>query len=200
MTTADHPRTVVLGLGNLLMADDGVGLIALARLEEEWFVPRDVELVDGGTWGMNLLPVIEKADRVIFLDAIDLGDPPGTLIRLEGDEIPRFLGMKLSPHQIDLREVLALAELRGTLPGELVALGIQPARVELSTTLSPVVEARLDQVVHMAAETLMRWGFGVCRWSEHGRRRSKRRVVASAGLHGNPSPISHLPSPISSHA
>jgi len=103
MMTADHPRTVVLGLGNLLMADDGVGLIALARLEEEWFVPRDVELVDGGTWGMNLLPVIEKADRVIFLDAIDLGDPPGTLIRLEDEEIPRFLGVKLSPHQIDLR-------------------------------------------------------------------------------------------------
>ncbi|HZI26890.1 MAG TPA: HyaD/HybD family hydrogenase maturation endopeptidase [Gemmatimonadaceae bacterium] len=198
MMTADHPRTVVLGLGNLLMADDGVGLIALARLEEEWFVPRDVELVDGGTWGMNLLPVIEKADRVIFLDAIDLGDPPGTLIRLEDEEIPRFLGVKLSPHQIDLREVLALAELRGTLPGELVALGIQPARVELSTTLSPVVEARLDQLVHMAAETLMNWGFGVCRWSDHGRR--TRHPVPRAGSSRRPSPVSHLPSPISSHA
>jgi hydrogenase maturation protease len=198
MMTADPPRTVVLGLGNLLMADDGVGLIALARLEEEWFVPRDVELVDGGTWGMNLLPVIEKADRVIFLDAIDLGDPPGTLIRLEDEEIPRFLGVKLSPHQIDLREVLALAELRGTLPGELVALGIQPARVELSTTLSPVVEARLDHLVHMTAETLMRWGFGVCRWSQHGRRRNKRRVVAGAGASGKT--LSHLLSPVSSHA
>jgi hydrogenase maturation protease len=198
MMTADPPRTVVLGLGNLLMADDGVGLIALARLEEEWFVPRDVELVDGGTWGMNLLPVIEKADRVIFLDAIDLGDPPGTLIRLEDEEIPRFLGVKLSPHQIDLREVLALAELRGTLPGELVALGIQPARVELSTTLSPVVEARLDHLVHMTAETLMRWGFGVCRWSQHGRRRSKRRVVAGAGA--SRKTLSHLLSPASSHA
>jgi len=198
MMTADHPRTVVLGLGNLLMADDGVGLIALARLEEEWFVPRDVELVDGGTWGMNLLPVIEKADRVIFLDAIDLGDPPGTLIRLEDEEIPRFLGVKLSPHQIDLREVLALAELRGTLPGELVALGIQPARVELSTTLSPVVEARLDQLVHMAAETLMNWGFGVCRWSDHGRR--TRHPVPRAGSSRRPSPVSHLPPPISSHA
>jgi hydrogenase maturation protease len=196
MMTADHPRTVVLGLGNLLMADDGVGLIALARLEEEWFVPRDVELVDGGTWGMNLLPVIESAGRVILLDAIDLGDPPGTLIRLEGDEIPRFLGLKLSPHQIDLREVLALSELRGTLPNELIALGIQPARVEMSTTLSPVVEARLDQLVHMTAETLMNWGFGVCRWSDHGRR--ARHAVPRAGLSSRA--ISRLPSPISSHA
>ncbi len=168
MMNADQPRTVVLGLGNMLMADDGVGLAALARLEEEWFVPRDVELVDGGTWGMNLLPVIERADRVLILDAIDLGDPPGTLIRLEGGEIPRFLGMKLSPHQVDLREVLALAELRGTLPGQVIALGIQPARVEMATTFSPEVAGRLDQLVHLAAEILYDWGIGVCRWTEGG--------------------------------
>lgn len=168
MMTVDPPRTVVLGLGNMLMADDGVGLAALARLEEEWFVPRDVELVDGGTWGMNLLPVIERADRVLILDAIDLGDPAGTLIRLEGDEIPRFLGLKLSPHQIDLREVLALAELRGTFPSQVVALGIQPERVEMSTVFSPVVAARLDQLVHLAAEILYDWGIGVCRWTDSG--------------------------------
>jgi hydrogenase maturation protease len=166
MTNADHPRTVVLGLGNMLMADDGVGLAALARLEEEWFIPRDVELVDGGTWGMTLLPVIEHADRVLILDAIDLGDPPGTLIRLEDDEIPRFLGVKLSPHQVDLREVLALAELRGTMPNHVIALGIQPEQVEMSTVLSPVVAARLDQLVHLAAEILYDWGIGVCRWTE----------------------------------
>jgi hydrogenase maturation protease len=168
MMIADHPRTVVLGLGNMLMADDGIGLAALARLEEEWFIPRDVELVDGGTWGMTLLPVIERADRVIILDAIDVGDPPGTLIRLEGDEVPRFLGLKLSPHQIDLREVLALAELRGSLPGQLVALGIQPERVEMSTTFSPPVAARLDQLVHLAAAVLYDWGIGICRWTDGG--------------------------------
>jgi len=170
MMIADQPRTVVLGLGNMLMADDGVGLAALARLEEEWFIPREVELVDGGTWGMNLLPVIERADRVLIMDAIDLGDPPGTLIRLEGAEIPRFLSMKLSPHQIDLREVLALAELRGTLPREVVALGIQPARVEMSTTFSAEVAARMDQLIHLAAETLYDWGIGVCRWTDNGHR------------------------------
>jgi hydrogenase maturation protease len=168
MMNGDHPRTVVLGLGNMLMADDGVGLAALARLEEEWFISRDVELVDGGTWGMNLLPVIERADRVLILDAIDLGDPPGTLIRLEGDEIPRFLALKLSPHQIDLREVLALAELRGTLPGEVIALGIQPERVEMSTTFSPVVAARFDQLVHLAADIRSDWGVDVCRWTSTG--------------------------------
>ena len=161
MMSADHPRTVVLGLGNMLMADDGVGLAALARLEEEWFVPRDVSLVDGGTWGMNLLPVIESAERLLIFDAIDRGGDAGTVYRLTGDEIPRFLAQKVSPHQIYLREILALADLRGTLPGELVALGIQPARIEMSTSLTPTVAAQLDQLVRMGAATLQDWGIHV---------------------------------------
>jgi hydrogenase maturation protease len=77
-------RTVVLGLGNMLMADDGVGLAALARLRDEWCLPPHVELVDGGTWGMNLLHVVEGADRLLIFDAISQGGTPGSLIRLEG--------------------------------------------------------------------------------------------------------------------
>ena len=159
MTRADSGRTVVLGLGNMLMADDGVGLVALARLDDEWFAPRGVEMVDGGTWGMNLLHIVEGADHLLIFDAIDMGGKPGSIVRLEGSDIPRFLGQKVSPHQIDLREVLALAELRGMLPTHLVALGIQPERVEMSTTLSPVVEARVDELVRMGVATLARWGF-----------------------------------------
>ncbi len=158
MAVREGPRTVVLGLGNMLMADDSVGLAALARLQDDWFIPPAVELVDGGTWGMNLLPVVESAQRLLILDAIDSGAVPGTLARLEGDSVPRFLAQKLSPHQIDLREVLALAQLRGTLPPELIALGIQPARVEMSTALSPEVEARLGELVSQAAAALVAWG------------------------------------------
>lgn len=159
------PRTVVLGLGNMLMTDDGIGLAALARLQDEWFIPRSVELVDGGTWGMNLLPIIESADRVLVLDAIDSGAEPGTLSVLKDAEVPRVLAQKLSPHQIDLREVLALAALRGTLPAELVALGVQPAVVALGTDLSPAVETRLSELVFLAAEQLRAWDiacFPVC--------------------------------------
>ena len=159
MTSADASRTVVLGLGNMLMADDGVGLAALARLEDEWFAPSGVTLVDGGTWGMNLLHIVEGADHLLIFDAIDIGGEPGSIVKLEGSDIPRFLAQKVSPHQIDLREVLALAELRGMLPTHLVALGIQPERVQLSTTLSPVVEARIDELVRMGVATLGRWGF-----------------------------------------
>lgn len=159
MTNADNDRTVVLGLGNLLMADDGVGLAALARLDDEWFAPHGVSLVDGGTWGMNLLHIVEGADHLLILDAIDIGGAAGSIVRLEGDDIPRFLAQKVSPHQIDLREVLALAELRGMLPTHLVALGIQPERIELSTSLSPVVESHIEQLVCMAVATLRGWGF-----------------------------------------
>ena len=162
MTTDDTPRTVVLGLGNMLMADDGLGLAALARLDDDWFIPRRVSLVDGGTWGMNLLHIVENADNLLVFDAIDIGGPPGSIVRLEGHDIPRFLAQKVSPHQIDLREVLALAELRGMLPEQLVALGIQPERIEMSTTLSPSVEAHLDQLAQMAVAQLRRWGFA-CR-------------------------------------
>lgn len=158
MENGDRLRTVVLGLGNPLMGDDRVGLTALNHLEDEWFIPREVTFVDGGTWGMTLLPVVESADRLLVLDAIDIGTSPGTIVRLDGADIPRVLGQKLSPHQIDLREVLALAELRGSLPRELLALGIQPQRIELLTELSPAVEARLPDLVQLAAAALREWG------------------------------------------
>lgn len=152
------PRTVVIGLGNPLMADDGAGLAALARLEQYCFPP-DLELVDGGTWGMNLLPTIEAADRVLFLDAINVGAEPGALVTLEREQLPRFLQTKVSPHQVDLHDVLALAELRGTLPGETVAIGVQPEVVEMRTGLSPVVERGLSSLVHAALSRLEDWGY-----------------------------------------
>jgi hydrogenase maturation protease len=149
---------LVIGLGNPIMADDGLGLAALERLRQVWRPPDSVRLVDGGTWGMNLLPLIEEAERVIFLDAIDAGRPVGAPILLTREELPRLFAHKLSAHQIDLREVLAVAELRGTLPSELVAIGLQPGRLEMSSGLSPQLECRLDSLVTAVVEQLEGWG------------------------------------------
>jgi hydrogenase maturation protease len=149
--------TVVIGLGNPLMADDGVGIAALERLRASG-APADVELVDGGTWGMNLLPIIESAGRVLLMDAIDAGGAPGTLHVLERAQIPRYLATKISPHQVDLRDVLALAELRGNLPEQTVALGLQPERVEMSCDLSDAVQTRLDDLVAAVTHRLAVWG------------------------------------------
>ncbi len=153
-------RVVVIGLGNPLLADDGVGLAALARLREEWSLPSDVELLDGGTWGMMLLPAVEDADRLLLLDAIDVDEEPGATVVLERDELPLFLDGKVSTHQVGIREVLALASLRGTLPEETVAVGLQPAEVTTETALSPEAVAGLDDLVVRAVERLRGWGVG----------------------------------------
>jgi hydrogenase maturation protease len=149
---------LVIGVGNPLMGDDGLGITAVAQLAAEWPNDESLDFVDGGTWGMNLLPLIEGANRVMILDAIDRGLPPGTSIALEREEIPCYFAIKLSPHQLDLREVLALAELRGTLPDETIALGVQPERVELSLALSSPVAAAVDDLIAAANDRLAVWG------------------------------------------
>jgi hydrogenase maturation protease len=151
-------RTVVIGLGNPLMGDDGTGLAALERLQRNYDVPDDVLLVDGGTWGMNLLPIIETAGRVLMLDAITFGGTPGELVVLHRRQLPKAFALKFSPHQLDMREVLAAAELRGTLPDDTIAVGVQPGRIEMGLSLSPEVEGSLDQLVGAAAATLQSWG------------------------------------------
>jgi hydrogenase maturation protease len=156
--TCDPGRTLVVGLGNPLMADDGLGLAALERLREEWDVPADVTLVDGGTWGMMLLPLIEETEELLLLDAVRAARSPGTLIRLERGELPRYFSHKISPHQIDLREVLAVAELRGRLPARIAVIGVEPEVVEMRYGLSPSVEERVDEAVNAAVDRLLLWG------------------------------------------
>jgi hydrogenase maturation protease len=135
-----------------------LGIAALERLREGWDIPAEVELVDGGTWGMNLLPLIEDAARVLLIDAIDIGAAPGTEVVIPRDRLPRYLATKISPHQVDLSDVLALAGLRGTLPEHTTAVGMQPERVEMTTALSDVVRERLDPLVMRAVGLLAEWG------------------------------------------
>lgn len=153
--------TVVIGLGNPLLADDGFGLEVVGRLARAYDCGPDVELEDGGTWGMNLLPLLESAERVLFIDAIRTGAAPGTVQRLEGASIPRQLGLKISPHQVDLQDLVAVATLRGTFPGMAVAIGVEPEVVETRAGLSPSVAARLDDVLDAIVEQLRSWGHDI---------------------------------------
>jgi hydrogenase maturation protease len=150
-------RTLVLCLGNPLMGDDGLGLHVLARLRREWELD-GVELVDGGTWGVYLLPILEDASRLLLIDAIDAGAAPGTLLQLERGDLPRLLRSRLSPHEVELAEVLGLAELRGTLPADTVAVGIQPRDVDLSTELSAEVAATMDALLERVVQRLTATG------------------------------------------
>jgi hydrogenase maturation protease len=159
MSTSSAPRAVVIGAGNTLLSDEGFGAAVLERLRADGELAPGVELVDGGTWGMNLLPVIEDADALIIVDAIDVGWPAGSPVTLERDSIPRLLGIKLSPHQIDLRETLAVAELRGHLPARTVAIGVQPLSLETRIGLSPLVQSRVEEAAALVVLRLRRWGW-----------------------------------------
>lgn len=142
------------------MGDDGLGLQVLARLQAEWSFDARVVFIDGGTWGMALLPDIEDSTRVMFLDAINtVRHPPGTVLLLEREEIPLVTDHnRLSPHQVDLREVLSVAEFRGTLPQETCAVGVVPENVDISTELSPVVAAGVEACIAKVIERLRAWG------------------------------------------
>lgn len=151
-------RTLVLGVGNPLVGDDGFGIAALESLRARWQTPDDVRLADGGTWGLNLLPLIEDTGALIILDAIDAGAPPGALVRLEHGELPAYVGLKLSPHQVDLREVFALCALRGTMPPRAVAIGVQPVSVAWGVGLSREAERAVAATVWRAVSQLRAWG------------------------------------------
>lgn len=158
MSTSEGSEVIVVGLGNPLMGDDGIGLCALRQLESEWTFDGSTQLVDGGTWGLNLLPALEGSRSLLFLDAIRSGRAPGSLVELRGDAIPRQLATKLSPHEVDLRELLAVMQLRGTLPANVSAIGVEPDIVEMHDGLSAAVRSRIRDVVSLAVDRLRSWG------------------------------------------
>lgn len=120
-------RVVVMGLGNLLWADEGFGVRVAERLYAHYHWPEDVEIVDGGTQGLNLLGYVESAGHLLILDAIDYGLEPGTLRTYAGERIPAYLSAKkMSLHQNSFSEVLALADIRGHLPAHIALVGLQP--------------------------------------------------------------------------
>ncbi len=152
--------TVVLGIGNLLWADEGFGVRCVEALAAGWQFGPGVQLVDGGTQGLYLLQHVQAARRLLIFDAIDYGLEPGTLKLVEGDEVPQFLGAKkMSLHQTGFQEVLALARFTGCLPDELLLVGCQPAELEdFGGSLTGPVRAALQPALDLALERLRAWG------------------------------------------
>lgn len=151
-------RIVVLGVGNILLTDEGIGPAALNRLVETYELPPEVVAIDGGTCGMELLDDLGHADHLIMLDAVRAGQPPATVITLVGDQIPVFFKTKLSPHQVGLSDVLATLEITGESPRETTIFGVQPVSFATHMGLSPEVEARVPELVEMVVATLARHG------------------------------------------
>jgi hydrogenase maturation protease len=151
-------HTLVLGVGNILMRDEGIGVRAVELLAERYEFPPEVELLDGGTLGLNLLPYVEDADRLLVIDAVKMGGEPGTVVRLEGEEVPASLSVKISPHEMGLADLLAAAQLRGRCPRELVLVGVEPGVIDTGLELSPPVAAQVASLAEAALSQLSRWG------------------------------------------
>jgi hydrogenase maturation protease len=149
---------MVLGLGNLVMSDDSAGVRVVQHLSDWYRFPEGVVLLDGGTLGLDILPRLEGIDRLLVIDAVDNGKAPGELIRLAGDAVPVALATKLSPHQMGLKDLLAVADLQGILPPEIVLAGVQPGNIEMSMELSAEVEASITGLAELVLSELEMWG------------------------------------------
>jgi hydrogenase maturation protease len=151
---------LVLGIGNVLWADEGFGVRAVEALHAAWSFSDDVRLMDGGTLGLNLFEDVASARHVLVFDAIDYGLPGGTLKVLRDAEVPAWGAKKLSPHQTGFNDILALAQLRGTTPERITAIGVQPVELDdFGGSLRPAVRARLGETVDLAVRELAGWGY-----------------------------------------
>jgi hydrogenase maturation protease len=150
---------LILGLGNTICGDDGLGIVAVERLRAGYEIPLGVAVIDGGTLGLSLLPWVEDAQRVLLVDAIGSDDPAGTLVRLDGDDVGPAVAQRLSPHQIGVADLLDGARWRGRYPDEVVLLGLVPLTLDLSVDVSPPVAARLDRLVDAVVLEAARLGY-----------------------------------------
>ena len=156
-----QPTILVLGLGNTLLRDDGLGIRAVERLTAEYELPAEVEVLDGGVMGLDLLSRLEGITALLIVDAIRAGRPPGTPIRLEGDAIPTALAQKMSMHQAGLQDLLAVSALRGTLPQRVVLYGLEPEIIGWGIELSPNIAPQIDKLVASVVQELRDWGIAM---------------------------------------
>ncbi|WP_316368464.1 HyaD/HybD family hydrogenase maturation endopeptidase [Candidatus Thiodiazotropha sp. CDECU1] len=157
------PNVLILGIGNLLWADEGFGVRAVESLQRQYRFPDHVRLLDGGTQGIYLVQHIREAQILVVFDAVDYGLPGGSLKRVEGDEVPKFMGAKkVSLHQTGFQEVLAMAEMLGDYPQHLLLVGVQPVELEdYGGSLREPVRAQIGPAIHMALDYLQGLGIEV---------------------------------------
>ena len=152
-------RAVVLGIGNTILTDEAAGVRAVEALERAYKMPANVQVIDGGTSGMEMLEDLSNLDFLIVIDVVKTGAAAGTVVKIEGDQIPVFFRRKLSPHQIALPDVLACLELLDTMPKEIIVLGVELISLELGMEMTPTVAAKVPLLMEMAASELVARGY-----------------------------------------
>jgi hydrogenase maturation protease len=152
-------QLLILGIGNILWADEGFGVRCVEAMDAAWQFGDDVTVLDGGTQGLYLLPFLEDARRLIVFDAVDYGKTPGEMVIAKDDEVPRFMGAKkMSLHQTGFQEVIACASLAGRLPESMVLIGVQPEQMEdFGGSLRDVVKEQIPRALEVALEQIKQW-------------------------------------------
>lgn len=151
-------RIVVLGVGNILLSDEGVGVWAIERLQRDYRLPPEVAVIDGGTTAMEMLDDLSNADHLLIVDAVRGGRPAATIVRIADEDVPIFFKTKLSPHQIGLSDVLATLSLVGERPRGITVIGVEPASLATAMALTPQVQAVLPKVVEQLVKELRQLG------------------------------------------
>jgi hydrogenase maturation protease len=154
-------NVLVLGIGNVLLTDEGIGVRALKELERRYSFSDNVELMDGGTAGIELLRHIRKRKHLIIIDAMTFDQKPGTVMRVEGEDVPAAFRTRISPHQLGLSDLLAAAMLTNELPEDLVLFGVEPESIDIGLELTNTVEASLDKLLGAITDELREIGCSV---------------------------------------
>lgn len=145
---------LVLGVGNLLLKDEGIGVRVVEELEKRYAIPEGVDVLDGGTAGMELLNVMANRACVILVDAVKTGDEPGTVVRLADEQVPAFFRTKISPHQVGLSDVLATLTITGEKPASVVVIGVVPKDLGTGLEMSAEIEAKKEEMIGLVAKEL----------------------------------------------
>ncbi len=145
---------LVLGVGNVLLTDEGIGIRVIESLFDNYQFPANVEVIDGGTAGMELLEIIANRDHVILIDAVNTGAKPGTVVTLEGDEVPALFRNRISPHQLGISDLLGVMSLTGELPNEFTLFGAVPYSMDTGVELSKEMQPKKSQLVSLVVDKL----------------------------------------------
>ena len=149
---------MIMGVGSILMTDEGFGVRIVEALESQYDFPENVSVVDGGVLGLNLLGIIAEADHLIVIDAVRNKGNPGDLYRLTGEDIPERVRAKNSLHQIDFLETLTLCQAVGEVP-ETIVLGVEPEDIDsLSLEMTATIKDKIDPMIGMVLDELKRLG------------------------------------------
>ena len=147
----------LIGLGNILLKDEGVGVHVANAIRERYSFSPEVEIIDGGTLGLDLLHYFEGRDKVLLVDAVDFRKEPGYIGIMDDDAIPSTLFAKLSVHHIGLSDVLFAAKLLDYTPSKIRLIGIQPQSLDVGLDVTDCIASKIEELMRLVIETLKEW-------------------------------------------